>query len=225
MVMTPAFFIARHEVTIGQYKACVNEGACMPGTAAALKGADNRPVANVTWREALAYCAWLERKLKSSTTDIPRGLVDALAGARGNAPWHVTLPSEAEWEKAARGTTDRRIYPWGDQIDPTRANYRDAHIFEPAAAASYPTGASPYGLLNMAGNVWEWTRNRAAFYPYRPDDGREDVRATGDTARMVRGGSFNDTTAFVRVSGRYSADSGSHFDMVGFRVVVSPFQP
>ena len=101
-----AFFIGKYEVTVGEYKGCVTEGVCKPRNQTALNGASNLPVRYVSWSEALAYCEWLETKLKSRS-GTP---ADQLAGRRDGQGWRVTLPSEAEWEKAARGS-DGRIYP------------------------------------------------------------------------------------------------------------------
>jgi formylglycine-generating enzyme required for sulfatase activity len=199
-VALPAFFIARYEITVGQYKTCAGDGGCRPGDAAALEGPDDFPVANVTWDEAIAYCAWLERKLKSSVVK-PDRLADVLAGRREGGAWHVTPPSEAEWEKAARGT-DGRIYPWGDRIDPAKANYDGAKRGGRTAVGSFPTGASPYGILDMAGNVWEWTRSHYKPYPYRRDDGRDDLKASDDIGRVVRGGSFGHAGRGVRAAYR-----------------------
>ena len=181
---------------------------------------ENLPTRYVTWHEAIAYCGWLELKLKA-WSGMPRPLADALAGRRDGRAWHVTLPSEAEWERAARGS-DGRIYPWGTGIDQTRANY-DAKRGGPTPIGSFPRGASPFGVLDMTGNVWEWTRSQFERYPYRPDDGRENLEAGNDARRVVRGGSFRNPEELVRAAGRsWGNPSAAGLDNVGFRVVVSP---
>jgi formylglycine-generating enzyme required for sulfatase activity len=220
-VTLPAFLIGRYEVTVGQYEACANDGACKPGERRALIGASDAPVRSVSWDEALAYCGWLEAKLKSWKAG-PRKLADVLAGRRDGRPWRVTLPSEAEWEAAARGT-DGRIYPWGDRIDPSKVNYVSAGRGAPTPVGSFPYGASPYGLLDVSGNVWEWTRSQDAPYPYRPDDGRENIKAGDDVRRVKRGGSFYVGAQDVRTARRLGDNVDFRTDDIGFRVVVSPF--
>jgi formylglycine-generating enzyme required for sulfatase activity len=131
----------------------------------------------VSWHDAVAYCNWL-------------------AEVTGK-PYH--LPSEAEWEKGGRGS-DGRIYPWGNQWDAKRCNSEEGSKGGTTPVGAYPHGASPHGLLDMAGNVWEWTRSlwgedwqKPSFkYPYDPDDGREDLNAPASVCRVLRGGSWYD---------------------------------
>ncbi len=117
------------------------------------KGLESHPVMDVTWRDAIAYCKWLSE----------------MTGKR------ITLPSEAEWEKAARGDKDKRAYPWGHTFESTRCNSSELEIGDTTPVGIFPNGASPYGCLDMSGNVWEWTRSIHKNYPYNPADGREDL--------------------------------------------------
>ena len=214
----PGYFIGKLEVTVVQFAAFV-EDAGYQANSRSLQGPANHPVRYVSWNDAIAYCAWLTGKLRGWTRT-PSGLARRLRGDDGGARWQVTLPSEAEWEKAARGT-DGRIYPWGNRPDPSRANYTSAG--GPRPVGSYPAGASPYEILDMAGNVWEWTRSVYADYPYRSDDGREDQSAYG--RRVLRGGAFGDAERGVRAAGRGRGDPDDRGNRIGFRVVVSPFSP
>jgi formylglycine-generating enzyme required for sulfatase activity/uncharacterized caspase-like protein len=217
-VNLPAFFMGKYEVTVDQYKACVEDGGCAANPSA-VSGPVDRPVRHVSWDDAVQYCLWLDRKLRE-WTGTPRRIADALSGASGAPAWKVRLPSEAEWEKAARGTTNR-IYPWGDSIDPSRANYNN-QFKEPTIVGTHPSGASPFGLLDMSGNVWEWTRSRLLRYPYRVNNDREDTRPSKNTERVIRGGSFqtDDPWAARRNTGAQSERT----DFIGFRVAVGPPQ-
>lgn len=161
----------------------------------------NHSVVDISWYEAMAFRRWLTQTL--------------------NDGWVYTLPTEAEWEYAARGT-EQRAYPWGNGApDGERANFNDQYKGT-AAVGCFVTGATPQGLLDMAGNVWEWTHSEYRSYPYDPDDGRE---ATNDPAQKVftlRGGSWFNRSIDLRASYRCSLAPGNHFNDVGFRLARHP---
>ncbi len=148
-----------------------------------VKGAEKLPMVDVTWYGATAYAAW--------------------AGKR--------LPTEAEWERAARGT-DGRKFPWGPNIDYARMRFGFDRL---AAVGSYPTGASPTGCLDMAGNVWEWTSSLFKPYPYVATDGREDP-ASGER-RVARGGSFTGEPHIAHAAYRFRPYPGFGHVYLGFR--------
>ncbi|NUO09188.1 MAG: SUMF1/EgtB/PvdO family nonheme iron enzyme [Candidatus Brocadia sp.] len=196
----------------------------------------NHPVVGVTWYEALAFTRWLTERWKQ------QGILPE--------DWAVKLPSEAEWEKAARGGLEipvqphnvamgdiekntrlsmkrngasRRLYPWGNDPDPNRANYDETGIGATSAVGCFPGGASPYGCEEMSGNVWEWTRSLCNEYPYDPKDGRENLEALKNYARVVRGGLFNHYLRYARCPCRFWFNPGFWDDLRGFRVMLSPF--
>lgn len=208
----PTFHLARYPVTVAQFRVFVEATGFKLDNDDGLKFEPERPFVVVTWNEALEYCRWLERTLGESDAT-PDTLKRLLASGH-----HVGLPSEAEWEKAARGS-DGRIYPWGDTIDPSRANYIDTRLERTSPVGAFPTGASPYGILDMSGNVWEWTRSLSKRYPYGPADGREGL--TAKAARVVRGGSFSNPHPNVRAAYRLNLVPDNRYYNLGFRVVVS----
>jgi formylglycine-generating enzyme required for sulfatase activity len=168
----------------------------------------NHPVIGVTWYEALAYSRWLTERM-CERRSLPDG-------------WSVQLPSEAEWEKAARGT-DGRLYPWMGALTTDCANYSDTGIGTTNAVGCFPAGASPYGVEEMTGNVLEWTRSTYLRYPYVASDGREKLAAGKEASRVLRGGSFAYNDQNVRCAFRfwlYKEFLGGPF---GFRVILSPF--
>ena len=188
----PGYYMARYPVTVAQWQVFVEDSGYTPEDADSLQGVPNHPVVWVSWYEALQYCEWLTERLRVwEQTPEP---LKRLLRAKG---WQVMLPSEAEWEKAARGQ-DGRIYPWGNTFDSNRANVDETGIGTTSAVGCFPDGASPYGILDLSGNVWEWTRSlwgrdfdKPEYrYPYQPNDGREDLNASNDVRRVLRGGGF-----------------------------------
>jgi iron(II)-dependent oxidoreductase len=166
------YWIARYPVTVAQYREYVEASGHTPGDPDRLADEDNHPVAYVSWHEARQFCAWLTAEWRGQGL-LPAGGV-------------VRLPTEPEWEKAARGGLEipespilcrangawvvtpyamganlnpRRRYPWGDAPDPNRANYEDARIGDASAVGCFAGRASVYGAEELSGNVWEWTQS------------------------------------------------------------------
>jgi formylglycine-generating enzyme required for sulfatase activity len=227
-VTLPAFFIARYPVTVAQFQAFVEATSFQLADPRYLKAGPNQPVTWVSWAEAMHYCAWLTEKLCEGT-DTPAVLQRLLRSEVASRPWRVTLPSEAEWEKAARGE-DGRTYPWGNKADSNRANYSASGIYTTSAVGCFPSGASPYAVEDLAGNVWEWTRSSGGtawerpLYPYVPGEDCEHVNTRRDNNfRIVRGGASLPPRWNVRAAIRYRLGAVARSFSVGFRVAVSPF--
>ena len=203
----PEYYIGKSPVTVAQFRAFVQQSGYQPEDKDSLKGKSNHPVVRVTWHEAIAFCEWLSQKTTHT----------------------FSLPSEAEWEKAARGT-DGRIYPWGNRFDKNRCNMEESGIKTTTPAGKYsPWGDSPFGCADMAGNVWEWTRSlwgkdseTPEFkYPYDFDGERENLEVGDGVARVLRGGSFPNITWNVRCAYRdWDYPIFRNLSM-GFRVVAS----
>ena len=208
VVTLPTFYIARHEVTVGEF-AVFARAQTWTVDPRALAGPPTHPVTFVSWPDALAYCRWLETRLESAESKVAR------ARELLSQDWHVTLPTEAEWEKAARGS-DKRKFPWGDASQPNRANYNNTTT-TPVGFFACPE--CPYGLADMSGNVWEWTRSPYQPYPYDSGDDRANLDA--DALWVIRGGHFGDGPRLVRTSSRAAADPGARRPFIGFRVVIS----
>ncbi|HQF63133.1 MAG TPA: SUMF1/EgtB/PvdO family nonheme iron enzyme [Anaerolineaceae bacterium] len=214
------YYIARYPVTVAQFKAFVESSKYKPGDPDCLRGLPNHPVVWVSWDDALAYCDWLTAQLPN-LPNLPPEL---------KCGWRVSLPSEAEWERAARGT-DGRIYPWGNEFDPNKANVDVTGIGGTSAVGCFPSGASPSGLLDASGNVWEWTRSlwgkdgqKSEFtYPYsqRLQD-RENLQADRNIYRILRGGSWNGDQRGARCAVRYRYNPDFRYNNIGFRVSLSP---
>ncbi|MDO8678909.1 MAG: SUMF1/EgtB/PvdO family nonheme iron enzyme [Acidobacteriota bacterium] len=206
-VDVPLFYIARHEVTVAQFSAFVRATSWKADPQAAA-GPPSHPVTFVTWPDALAYCRWLEAMLNGSP-DTPPQLRQRLKEG-----WRVSLPTEAEWEKAARGT-DRRTYPWGNEPRRDRANYENTAT---TPVGQFACPECPYGLADMSGNVWEWTSSPSQPYPYDLSDDRANLDA--DALWVMRGGHYGDGPRNVRTTTRGAADPGARRAFIGFRVAV-----
>lgn len=207
-VALPTFYLSRHEVTVAQFAEFVRAtGATVD--ARAVQGPANHPVTFVSWPDALAYCRWMTKNLQRAASTAPNIRVLLQAG------WRITLPTEAEWEKAARGTDGRR-FPWGTELIARRANF--------AAQGTAPVGqfACPecaHGLADMSGNVWEWTSSPYQPYPYNPGDDRANLEA--DALWVIRGGGYADDARLIRTTTRTGADPGARRPFLGFRVALS----
>ncbi len=216
-----AFWIDQTEVTNKQYMACVDVNVCEPpsSTESYIRSSgyygvtefDNYPVIYVDWNNAKAYCEWVDRR----------------------------LPTEAEWEKAASWDMRKKekyVYPWGshyNSFDGTFVNLCDENCpfdsvreyindgyADTSPVGNYPSGASPYGVLDMAGNVWEWVNSLYQPYPYNVNDGRENLSASG--SRVLRGGSWNNNVDYLRTTIRIGYSPVSTANYLGFRCARSP---
>lgn len=207
----PTYHLARYPVTTAQFRAFVNESAYKPANLDCLNGFDNHPVTQITWFDALAYCQWVTECLR-----VWEGVSEPLRLFLREGV--VRLPSEAEWEKASCGM-DKRRYPWGDDSNPDRGNYDDTGIGTTSAVGCFPGGASPYGVEDLSGNVWEWTLSSFSDYPYTSGDERESL----DTKikRVLRGGAFDSNAQLVRCTTRLASSPDTRSDNIGFRIVVS----
>ena len=200
-VYLDAYYIGKYPVTNAEYLRFVEaaghkppqhwEGDAVPA------GKEDHPVVYVSWDDAQAFCHWL-------------------AGETGYA---LRLPTEAEWEKAARGT-DGRTFPWGEELDQTRCNTHLLYLDDTTPVGQYsPQGDSPYGVADMGGNAHDWVSSAMDPYPYDSDDGREDLELRWPRVRW--GGSFAGFWSFARTSFRTNSDGEECFSDSGFRLAFS----
>jgi len=186
------FYIDQYEVTNARYADCVAAGVCkLPGCATAYDNPDkvNHPVVCVNWEQANTYCEW-----------------------RGGR-----LPTEAEWEKAAR-SDDQRTYPWGENITCQLANYGGCEG-DTTPVGSYPDGVNPYGVYDMAGNVWEWVADwyDATYYATAPSLNPQGLDS--GELKVLRGGSWNYDDYGARATDRSDYVPDIQVGSIGFRCV------
>ncbi|MCZ6679468.1 MAG: formylglycine-generating enzyme family protein [Candidatus Poribacteria bacterium] len=201
-VYLDVFYIDRHEVTVGQYRQFVNATEHPPpdwGEVARYSETDQHPIVFVSWYDAMAYAKWAGK----------------------------TLPTEAQWEYAARGGLTGQTYPWGDDpCDATKANYEDSELGKTMPVGSYPENG--YGLQDMVGNVWEWCMDEYVpyFYATSPKDNPvsggqiallDDSFKNVETRRVVRGGGWDAVSRRLRVAHRDGNGPRGKVDSLGFR--------
>ncbi len=203
-VYLDAYDIDAYEVTVAAYRACVEAGACeapgdWEGCNWGRSGYENHPVNCVGWADADTYCRY--------------------AGKR--------LPTEAEWEKASRGTQGQK-YPWGNAPATCElANFIDSYdsgtycVGETTPVGAYPAGVSPYGAYDMAGNVWEWVADKYGFNYYQVSPEANPQGPANGLYRVIRGGSWDDYPSYVRSANRDSFEPDSRPKGFGFRCAVT----
>ncbi|MCA9962111.1 MAG: SUMF1/EgtB/PvdO family nonheme iron enzyme [Anaerolineales bacterium] len=237
------YWIGRFPVTVKQFKQfIVQSGYRGQYRQEALEDPDNRPVRYLTWYDALAFCRWLDGRWREQGW-LPEGV-------------SITLPSEAEWEKAARGGLQipktavtilpesqlsipdgqlvgnplpQRRFPWGDEFVSEWVNGGETGLGTTTAVASFPQNTSPYGVMDMSGNVYDWTRSvwgkdwsKPDYnYPYVAEDGREDLE--NRDIKTIRGGGWSSSESWLRCSIRGRNTPYYRYDYFGFRIVASPF--
>ena len=219
-VSTPAFKIGHYPVTNASYRQFITAtGRKWLTSDGWSPQRSNAPAVNVTWHDARAYCSWLTHEWRA----IGRIGPDEI----------VRLPTEAEWEKAARGAgqpgPDGKIYPWGSSWQEDCGNTLELGLNDTCAVGMFPRGASPVGCLDMSGQVWEWVsslwgsdmRKPDYLYPYNPTDGREDLQAPDNVRRVLRGGSLGSPFDRATCTYRGGLEPIGHWRGDGFRIVVA----
>lgn len=199
-VIVKDFSIAETEVTNSQYAEFIKETGrpAPPGWKESEfpKGTENFPVTNVTWQDAAAFCKWMEKKI---------GLP-------------VRLPTEAEWELAARGSNSFK-YPWGNEWKKDAANSKETGG-KISAVKSFSLNRSPFGAFDMAGNVWEWTQDKVSKNEEVTDEAVKEALEKGQVLRVVKGGSAQTPAAQISAQARYEIPENTKVPSVGFRYIV-----
>ncbi|NJK80380.1 MAG: formylglycine-generating enzyme family protein [Chloroflexaceae bacterium] len=179
------------------------------------------PVVDVSWHDAGAFCMWLTETWRQSNTVLLLAEPDEAAHPVLLPNITFRLPTEAEWEHAARGT-DGRTFPWGNTFSTDYANTREHGLGQTTPVGHYPQGASPYGVLDMAGNVWELTSTLDRLYPYDPHAEREDANPnTAPNRYIARGGCYMNPQGYARCATRFRFLPTVRNGFMGFRLAFS----
>jgi formylglycine-generating enzyme required for sulfatase activity len=189
-VTVEPFYIDKEPVTQAQCSGFLQKSKGEPATYPDSQAA--WPATNISWQDAQAYCGW------------------AVPGTR--------LPTEAEWEFAARGT-DGRLYPWGNNFSSALVNSLEGGLDHPEPVGIRPKNASPFGVLDMSGNVWQWCAD-----DYKPYPGQTSAFAIPDDAKVIRGGSFKSDQDHVTATTRNLDHASTRSPLIGFRCAKSRLQ-
>ncbi len=190
IVRIDSFWMDKTEVTNAMYGQCIFTGVCAPPAQTkfyTMTEYSQHPILGVSWEQAVAYCAWAGRR----------------------------LPTEAEWERAARGD-DGRAYPWGNENPSSELVNFNQEVNKTSPVGSYPQGASYYGVLDMAGNVWEWVADGYSAEYYAASPGNNPLSPSPVNQRVLRGGNWDSNAAGIRSANRFWAFPGRN-DTDGFR--------
>lgn len=218
------FYISCYLTTIEQYRVFVIETGYIPSNKSCLSGFSNHPVTHVNFYDAVQYCYWLNKKL----LDLAKDKSKSKSYTKEKEFWQnikdgkysVSLPSEAEWERAARGSDNARRFPWGNGYQDELANV-EMLIGQTTSVGSFPLKNNPSGIFDLSGNVFEWTRSIYQPYPYELSKARENIEANEKLPRVLRGGSFETDRWHCRCSKRLAELPNIGIRSYGFRVVVT----
>jgi formylglycine-generating enzyme required for sulfatase activity len=195
-VFLSSYWIGRYPVTFDQYDwYCKETGKTKPDDKGWGRG--NRPVIRVTWHDAMEFCQWISKKT---------GL-------------EFALPTEAQWEKAARGTEGLK-YPWGEEFNPKNCNILESALRKTTPVTNHSKDSSPYGCCDMAGNVWEWCQDFYHSHYYREEEYHNPTGPKQGAYRVLRGGSWNYSSEYCQTTCRMNFQPEKNFSNAGFRLAI-----